>query len=527
MKRLGKYIVLLSLMLLAVVQIGCVQEGKETSDPTPTITPYPTQEPYEFKEGNAKEFTVSGVFSDNMIIQRDQEITIYGFAPESENGNVVNAYLKDIKGSGIIENGKWKVVMQGTLPASKDLGHSLKVVGEEGTEVVFEDVLIGDVWYIGGQSNADLSFFAEAQKYYSDELKNIPKDVPIRYFSQLNFDLQSSSKSVREPQDNPLKRYKWRKADRNTVVSSPMLGYFFASKMLELNPDVPIGVVNVACGGASLSLLAPKEVVDTFPEGMRNKELTLGGTRILDSGIYNAFIHPFIDFGIKGMLFYQGESDTLSSKEYGEALKTYVQDLRDRFREHFYFLNVQLSSYGYTVGGSIQLTGIWDYINDMRNCQAAVKIEDLIYNYEVIPSLDCGWQEGDNDGAHPIYKKPLGDRLAKIAASLVYDIGDMEDVACPIPKAVKFEKDKVIVEYMYAGGGLKIKQGDKLNGFEVLSNGKWDKVDAEIDGNTVVIKGSDIEGVRYGYDLRILEESQITLVSGTDNPAVAFEVLKK
>ena len=78
---------------------------------------------------------------------------------------------------------------------------------------------------------------------------------------------------------------------------------------------------------------------------------------------------------------------------------------------------------------------------------------------------------------------------------------------------------------MYAGGGLKV-NGDKLNGFEVLINGKWDKIDAGIEGNKVIINGDNIEGVRYGYDLRIEDPSQITLVSGTDNPAVAFEVLK-
>jgi sialate O-acetylesterase len=527
MKKFVRIMVLFTFVVLAVVFTACSKEEGEPDKSTeapPTITPYPTHEPYEFQEGNAKEFSVSGVFSDNMVIQRDQEIVIYGTAPESENGNIVNAFLKDLKGSGVIENGKWKVVMQGTLPASKELGHALKVVGEPGTDVIFEDVLIGDVWYINGQSNADLVFFPEAQKHYTEELKKVSRDMPLRYFTQMNWDLVGSPQLLEEPQENPLKRYKWKKADRTVVTSSPMMGYFFAAKMLELNPDVPIGIVNVACGGASLAHLAPKEVVDKFPAGMKNKQLPINTLVVKDSGIYNAFMHPFIDFGIKGMLFYQGESDTVSYKEYPEALNTYVQDLRDRFGEHFYFLNVQLSSYGY-YAGNIPLTGIWDQINDLRNAQAKVRIDDIMYNYEIVPSLDCGWQEGDSDGAHPIYKKPICDRLANIAAALVYGIGDMENAACPVPKDVRFESDKVVIEFMYAGGGLKV-NGDKLNGFEVLINGKWDKIDAGIEGNKVIINGDNIEGVRYGYDLRIEDPSQITLVSGTDNPAVAFEVLK-
>lgn len=162
----------------------------------------------------------------------------------------------------------------------------------------------------------------------------------------------------------------------------------------------------------------------------------------------------------------------------------------------------------------------------MRDAQADIKINNLIYNYEVVTSFDIGWRKGDQDGAHPLYKKPLGERLGKIAASLVYGIGEMENVACPVPEKIQFDNDKVVVDFKYVGGGLKIKAGDKLNGFEVKINDSWEACDAVIEGDKVIVNKSGVTGIRYAYDLRILEETQANLVSGTDFPALAFTVLK-
>ncbi len=522
-----RIIILLFLCLTLTATVACNKEPEDgTNEPTATPVVYPTAEPYELQEGNAEEFKVSSVFGNNMIIQRDQVITIYGTAPESQNGKVVAASFKDLKGSGVIENGKWKVIMQGTLPASTEKGHMLTVNGATGTEKQFKDVLVGDVWYVGGQSNADLVFTAAATSLYSDVIKNASKDDPIRVFIQTNFDLSNYPDVVNKPQDNPIKIYAWKEVSRNVLYKTSMMGYFFAKKMTELNPNVPIGIVMIASGGATLSMLASEEALNEFPDQLKNKSMQLGKATISDASIYNAFAAPFIDFGIKGMLFYQGESDTATPDLYEQALKVFVEDLRDKFQENFLFLNVQLTSYGFKAG-TIELNGIWDLINNMRNAQSNIKINNVIENYEVVTTYDVGWQKGDGDGAHPTYKKPIGDRLANIAASLVYNIGEMENVACPIPEKADFTKDSVVITFKYAGGGLKAKQGTELNGFEVQKDGKWESATAETDGNTVIIKVQNVTGVRYGYSLRMLEGTEATLVSGTDYPALSFEMLKK
>ena len=116
-------------------------------------------ESYTPQEGTAEEFEVANYFSDNMIVPRDREIVIWGTAPESQNGKIVAAEFKGLKGSAEIADGAWKIVLQGTLPASGEQNHTLTVSGAEGITEEFSDVLVGDLWIVSGQSNSDLTFF--------------------------------------------------------------------------------------------------------------------------------------------------------------------------------------------------------------------------------------------------------------------------------------------------------------------------------------------------------------------------------
>jgi sialate O-acetylesterase len=223
------------------------------------------------------------------------------------------------------------------------------------------------------------------------------------------------------------------------------------------------------------------------------------------------------------MIFYQGESDCMESKDYCDALKAMVEDYRVRFGSDLLFLNVQLTSYGYESGG-VNLDGVWNYVPDMRFAEAEVKIDGSIRGYEVIPSIDVGWKEGDADGAHPYYKLELGQRGAQMAAAILYGIGNMEDAGFPIPARVLHNNDEIIVLYDYAGGGLKTLNGADVQGFEVKLNGAWQPAQAVIDGNKITVAASGAEGIRYASSLRYTSTDTANLCSGTGNIAVPFSV---
>lgn len=503
-----------------------------------TAVPEKKSESYVLQEGNAEDFNVSYYFSDNMIVPRDKEIVIWGSAPDSENGKIVAAEFKGIKGSGVIADGAWKIVLQGTLPASGDKGNTLIVSGAAGVTQAYENVLVGDVWIVSGQSNADLTFFGSLsgtakaiQDLYKDELENATEDDNVRIFRQSTTDYMTKKniEKMNEPQTDVLKSYKWNIAERKKVVGSSaqnsfsMLGYFFAKELYTLNPNVPVGIIMAACGGAPLSVLASKDANDLFAASLKDREMPTGTFTFPACGIYNAFLSPLTNVKITGMIFYQGESDTAGSADYPEALGIFVKDLRNKFGTNFMFINTQLTSYGYK-SGDVSLIGIWDATWEMRFAESEVKMDDSISNYEVISTLDIGWREGDLDGAHPYYKKEIGQRGAAIAAAKLYGIGDAENVGCPVPSKIEYKKDTILITYDYAGGGLKASNGGKISGFQTKSGETWLDTDVTVNGNVIEIHNlSSPEGVRYASENRYSDTGKINLVSGTGYPAVAFE----
>ena len=536
-----KLLILFTAVLLAAAMLsGCAETYKTWSSgkqPAAEIAETSKTIPdYELQEGSAGKFTVANYYADDMIVPRDRRIEIWGTAPEEQNGKVVAAEFKGLKGSGVIEDGAFSFFLQGTLPASGEKGHDLVVRGAAGTEVVYSDVLVGDVWVVSGQSNADLTFFGSVARstldiltLYSDYLDEASAEDNIRILQQINWSLLNASGTnrMRFPQSDVGKNTKWQIADRKKVYgtsalsSFSMLGYFFAKELYKLNPDVPIGIAMAGCGGAPLSLLASPEACDAFPEKLRYQTLDVEGSTLQASSIYNAFMSPLTHVGITGMIFYQGESNAMESKEYTDALRVLVEDYRVKFGSDLLFLNIQLTSYGYE-SGNVSLGGPWDFVPDMRFAQSYVKIDGSIGNYEIIPTIDVGWRKGDADGAHPYYKYELGLRGAKIAAAKVYGIGTMEDVGFPVPSKISNNNAEIVIEYDYVGGGLKTLDGGRVQGFEVKKGGEWQKAIVSVDGNKVIISASKAEGVRYAPELRYFTTNAANLCSGTGNLAVPF-----
>lgn len=491
---------------------------------------------YTPQEGTAEKFTVANYFSDDMIVPRDREIVIWGTAPESENGKIVAAEFKGLKGSAEVENGAWRIVLQGTLSASSELGHTLTVSGGNGKVKEFNDVLVGDIWIVSGQSNADLTFYGtvgtstkDIRKMYDAYMDDAVKEDNIRLLRQtsLNVINRTYEKNMKEPQTDVVKGTKWSLADKKSVMGTSafngfsMLGYFFINELNALNPDVPLGIIMAACGGAPLALLASPEANAAFPEGIRDTTLTVGDFVVPACGMYNIFMAPLTNVSITGMIFYQGETDSLSAAGYGDALATYIHDLRVKFGTNFELINIQLPTYGYESAGNA-LTGMWEAIPDMRFAQAEVKIDGSIPNYEIIPALEIGWQEGNADGAHPYNKLDMSKRAAAVAAARVYGVGDIENAGYPVPSKIAYNESVIEITYDYAGGGLKTLDGGPVVGFEVKKDGLWSAASVTLDGNKVVIDVTNAQGVRYAPELRYFDTQNINLCSGTDKQAVAF-----
>ena len=190
--------------------------------------------------------------------------------------------------------------------------------------------------------------------------------------------------------------------------------------------------------------------------------------RKVPSGFYNAMLYPIINYTIKGMLWYQGESNDNCPDEYYCLMKTLINDLRNGWGYEFPFIFVQLVNF---------ITGLNDNWAKLRY-QQSLCLD--IPNTKMVVGIDVG----EHNDLHPLNKRAIGERLALSAMKLAYN----EDIICdgPMVNNAIHNEGKIILSFENAEKGLLFK--DEYNCFEVSDkNGNIYEVQGDIDGSDVVI----------------------------------------
>jgi sialate O-acetylesterase len=464
-----------------------------------------------------EKFRLANVLGDHMVLQRETDVRIWGKG--NKEGDVIYAVMGAYESYGIVDNKlDWELYLP-PMPANTKPQTLVVSNGEE--RIVCEDVLVGDVWVINGQSNAEATLAAcnkNGNGIYEDEFDALTPEDNIRVVLQARAHATSHPETMLKPQFDMSQPEdsSWRDlatAPNRANVSA--MGFFFAKHISRtLNGSVPIGLMQAASGGSPMMELIMPELIEPMNYLKPEKEA------IPLAGIYNALMAPLQKMTIKGMLFYQGESEQWRYKKYAYQLKWYVEELRRRFDCDFPFYFVQLSGHvGQAIDG-------WKKIEEVRFTQT--KMLDILDNAYMIVSMDVGGRENNADWAHPPYKKPVGERLAMAALANEYGVGDAEYNHSPIPCCWRFDEDQITVHFDYVGDGLKILKGEKLVGFEAQDeNGKFKKVRARIVGDdTVVFKGvKNATALRYAY-MHDATWDVANLGSSSDLPCAAFEIYK-
>ena len=463
-------------------------------------------------------FQVADAISDNMVLQRDTSIRIWGTGPSGKQIKVVFSY--ESAETLVDDRGDWIVYL---LPRIASSSPTRLTVSCEDCLFIFENILIGDVWLIGGQSNADMTFHYNEQIYQIHEsfIAEGRASDHIRLLEQQRNDALENPESMKTPQRGFVNKEKstWRIAEGiESIANFSALGYCFARYLTGfLESQIPIGVVMAAAGAAALVELMPQELADAMGHP-RNPE----GSFMEVASMYNALMSPIQNMSIRGMIFYQGESEQFNNAftVYPYRLNWYVAELRRRFHQNFPFLFVQLSSHG----GS--LIEEWNHLEDVRNCQFDAL--NLISNSHLVTSMDVGWKNGDIDCAHPNYKLPIGERLAKVALAMEYKTIDLEYAGCPLPEKASFGKDSVTVWFRCVADGLKPLLGSGLRGFEICGDDNiYVQGIAKISGkNSVVVSGIlHPIGIRYAY-MHLAYTENANLGNSEKLPCCAFELKK-
>ena len=503
----------------------------------------------------------SGIFTDNMILQREKPVAVWGWADAGETVTVeFNGQKKTTKAGA---NGKWMLKLDPMKANSEPqkliiTGSNLSLNIVKGRKYTIDGVLVGEVWLGSGQSNMDWPVARSANAEVEKATANYPL---IREFTE-------KSQSHAQAKDNC--KGKWTVCSPETVGGYSASLYFMARELhKELN--VPIGIIRSSVGGTPIEnwididtqLAVPelKEVTEAkvkswnaFDEvkakakyeqeladwkAAKEKAKTDGQpeptakapvdpiVKRKGSGgpgeLFNGKIAGLIPFTIRGIIWYQGEANSHSAergKLYEIQLPTLIKDWRKNWGEELPFCWAQLPNYGDPK--AIE----WPTLRESQLKTLSVS------NTGMITTMDIG-EKGD---IHPKNKQEIGRRFSLWALNKVY--GKKIEYSGPLPVSHEIRGSKVVVSFSHAEG-LKIKEGTELKGFEIaetiiktkalnenkeeveVSEPQYVPAQAIIKDNKVVISAATITkpiAVRYAW----ANNPECSLVNQDNLPASPF-----
>ncbi len=420
---------------------------------------------YGFAEANV---TLPNIFGDNMVLQRNSEVKIWGWANPKEEIKLISGWNNQEYKTVTNNQAKWELTIK-----TPEAGGPFTISIKGYNEVLLKNILIGEVWLCSGQSNMEMSASWGIDNG-DEEVKNA-KDFNIRFFTV------SKSTAV-TPQNNVLGN--WTESTPETMKYFSAVGYFFAKRLKEDLKNVPIGLISSNWGGTPAEIWMPEEVVQNDPVLLENaKKLSEQEYGPHQPGrAYNAMIHPITGFKIAGTLWYQGESN-VGSLVYDKTLGALITSWRKEWKENFPFYYVQIAPYK---------TGTNNFSNvTVRNSQR--KLLKEVSNTGMVVISDVS----DTIDIHPKNKKSVGIRLANLALAETYKTNS-NLVNGPLFKGFKIEKNKVIVSFDHADG-LYFKN-KKSNQFEVAgADGVFVPAEASIKSNQVILTSKVVNPARVRF----------------------------
>jgi sialate O-acetylesterase len=389
-----------------------------------------------------------------MVLQQNSNVTIWGRDKPNSKIGLAGSWGKESTVTADA-NGQWKLKL-----ATPSYGgpHTLTIKGSN--TVTLKNVMIGEVWLCSGQSNMEMPVkgFNNQPINGSGEAILNAKNDQIRLFTV-----------KRAASLDPLDHVEgqWAEATPLTVKDFSATAYFFGKKLNGLL-NVPIGLIHSSWGGSSVEAWMDKESLSPYSTIEMPKQLPEERQNQTPTLLYNAMINPLVGYGIKGAIWYQGESNRNRAKEYAQLFPTMIKTWREKWQQGaFPFYFVQIAPYGYADGNA----------GFVREAQLhSMKTVD---NTGMAVTMDIG----DCDYIHPREKKLVGDRLALWA--LAKDYG-MEGIAYsgPVFKEIEEIKEgKVKLLFDYNENGLS-SFGGPLSGFEIAGADKvFHPAEAKINGD--------------------------------------------
>ncbi len=389
---------------------------------------------------------LASFFGDNMVLQQEDTVSIWGYdTPETDI--TVSAGWGQKVSTKADENGKWRVKLP--TPKADKKPYTLSISGSK--KIVFNNVLLGEVWFCSGQSNMEMPMkgYPNSPITGSNEAILNAKNKNIRLF-------QTKRKASLIPLDNV--EGEWTEASPKTVAGFSATAYFFGKKLNDML-DIPIGLINSSWGGANAEAWTDIETLKQF-EDIEIPTKIGKAVHHTPLVLYNGMVAPFLGYGIKGAIWYQGEVNRNRPEQYKKLLPAMIKGWRTHWQiGDFPFYMVQIAPYYY---GS-------DYTPLI--VEAQVKIMQKVKNTGLATTTDIG----NCSDIHPYDKKTVGDRLAYWALAKDYGF-DAIAYKAPIYKSMENTEDnkiKITFEKSDRDNGLtNYENRYDIKGFEIAGSDK-------------------------------------------------------
>ena len=404
------------------------------------------------------------IFSDNMVLQRNANIKIWGWAKPGEVVKINTTWSEKEVSTTVGRNGFWELVLE--TPDVRG-SQEIEIIGYN--TILLKNVLLGEVWLVSGQSNMEWSPAAGINN--AAEAVAGAENPNLRFFSVAH-------RTAANPQQDLDGQ--WVSSTPETMEHFSAVAYFFGKRLTE-ELGVPVGLINSSWGGTPAEVWMPAETIENDP--ILSKAAALlpeeeWGPK--EPGIiYNAMIAPLIPFELAGVLWYQGESNTVNAKYYESIFSSLIKSWRQKWDKELPFYYAQIAPYDYGEG----FAGV-----EIRDAQR--RVLDVPKTGMVMTS-----DIGNINDIHPRNKKDVGLRFANLALTEVYDI--QKPAYAPVLDRIE-KKNKELWVYFKNSEGLEIDKENKDSQFEIAGeDGIFHPAKVKLNNNVVRLSSKEVENPQY------------------------------
>lgn len=467
------------------------------------------------------------VYSDQMVLQRDQPLPISGIANQGEKVTVTIGGQKKETVAGT--DGKWTVTLDPLRVSEKP--YTLTVSTSNRT-IRYEQVLAGEVWLCSGQSNMAFRVNESAKEEQRQQAAYAKQHPQIRFFDmkpRWDTNAVEWDASVLDSL-NRLQYYhdtKWEVCDEQNTARFSAIGFAFG-RMLADSLHVPVGLILNAVGGSPTEAWIDRKTLEfEFPDILQDwtkndfiqdwvrERAALNIKKATNElqrhpyepcYLFEAGIQPLHQYPIKGIIWYQGESNAHNMEAHEQLFTLLVDGWRQNWNADLPFYYVQLSSID---------RPSWTWFRDSQR-----RLMKRIPDTGMAVSSDLG----DSLNVHPTHKKAVGERVARWALNKTY--GYPVVPSGPLFRSVDFKDNAAYVTFDYAEG-LTTSDGAPIHTFEIAGNeGLYYPAQAVVENDKVKVWSDQVSHprlIRYGWQ----PFTRANLVNGEGIPASTFRATKE